>query len=467
MRSQPSRSGLLEWRPAAAILGILLLIAVVITGGPLLAGQSSDERGDGPGRVVRIPVQGTIELGLAPFIERSLREAEESGASAVILVLETPGGRVDAAQRIVASITRAEIPVYALVDRTAFSAGAMIALATDRIYMVQGAVIGAVTPVDGSGDKAPEKIVSAMRAEMRSLADRRGLDPRIAEAMVDEEIEIEGISPAGKLLTLTTGEAVALGYASEIEGWDALLAELGIAGAEVDAARINWAELVVRFLTNPIVAPLLLSLGILGLLAEIKTPGFGIGGAVGLLALVLFFGSHYLVGLAGWESVILIGGGLVLLAIEIFLIPGFGIFGIGGIISLLAGIYLSFLGKYATGADYMRAATMLSVTILIVIISAWALIRRLPRSGRLARSGIVLQDEMTRERGYLSADVREDLVGQVGKALTDLRPAGTALFGEERVDVTADGSWIPAGSEIRVIRSDGYRHVVREVHAKS
>lgn len=110
---------------------------------------------------------------------------------------------------------------------------------------------------------------------------------------------------------------------------------------------------------------------------------------------------------------------------------------------------------------------MLSVTILIVIISAWALIRRLPRSGRLARSGIVLQDEMTRERGYLSADVREDLVGQVGKALTDLRPAGTALFGEERVDVTADGSWIPAGSEIRVIRSDGYRHVVREVHAKS
>jgi membrane-bound serine protease (ClpP class) len=414
------------------------------------------------GDVVRVPIDGTIELGLAPFVERSLREAEAAGASAVILEIQTPGGRIDAAQRIVSALGAAEIPVYAFVNRSAFSAGAMIALATDRIYMVPGAVLGAATPVSGDGEKASEKIVSAMRAEMRALADQHGLDPRIAEAMVDEEIEIAGVVEQGKLLTLTTAEAVQVGYATEVAGWDALLETLGLAEADVVPATINWAERTVRFLTHPMVAPLLLSLGFLGLLIEFKTPGFGLGGIVGASALVLFFGSHFLIGLAGWEALILLGLGIVLLGIEIFVVPGFGIFGIGGIIGVLAGIYLSMLGRLATSLDYARAATMLSITIIVVLVSAWALLRRLPRSGRFARTGILLGEEMSRERGYLSGDVREDLVGTVGKALTDLRPAGTGLFGDERLDVTADGSWIPAGTSIRVIRSEGYRHVVRE-----
>jgi membrane-bound serine protease (ClpP class) len=412
--------------------------------------------------VVRVPVQGTIEQGLAPFIERSLREAAAAGASAVILEIETPGGRIDAAQRIVRAIGEAELPVYAFVNRSAFSAGAMIALATERIYMVPGGVIGAATPVGGDGAKASEKIVSAMRAEMRSLADRHGLDPSVAEAMVDEEIEIPGLVERGKLLTLTTGEAVRIGYAEEIDDWDGLLEALGLAEASTVPATINWAELTVRFLTHPMVAPLLLSLGFLGLLFEIKTPGFGVGGIVGLTALTLFFGSHFLIGLAGWEAIILLGIGLLLLGIEIFVVPGFGLFGVGGIIGVLAGIYLSMLGRLATSLDYARAATMLSITIIVVLVSAWVLLRRLPRSGRFARTGILLGEEMSRERGYLSGDVREDLVGTIGKALTDLRPAGTGEFGDERIDVTADGSWIPAGSRIRVIRSEGYRHVVRE-----
>lgn len=460
MRFQPQRAGAVWFRPLAALIGALLLTAASPTR-PYPAEQA--RTGSAARQVVRIPVQGTIELGLAPFVERSLREAEAAGASAVILELETPGGRIDAAQRIVAAISDAEVPVYALVDRTAFSAGAMIALATDKIYMVPGAVIGAATPIDGTGEKASEKIVSAMRAEMRALADRHGLDPRIAEAMVDEEIEIDGVVERGKLLTLTTGEAVTLGFAAEVTGWDALLAELGFADADVVPATINWAELVVRFLTNPMVAPLLLSLGFLGLLFEFKTPGFGFGGIVGLTALTLFFGSHYLIGLAGWESAILLGIGVVLLMIEAFVVPGFGFFGIGGIIGVLAGIYFSMLGRFATSLDYARAASMLSITIIIVLVSAWALLRRFPRSGRFARSGILLGEDMSRERGYLSGDVREDLVGKVGKALTDLRPAGTGLFGDERLDVTADGTWIPAGAQIRVIRSEGYRHVVREV----
>jgi membrane-bound serine protease (ClpP class) len=452
---------------------VLALLAVIVfgaaapaglTGAPASLGgrEAFQTRAPVTGPVVHIPVSGTIELGLAPFIERSLRDAREAGASAVILEIETPGGRIDAAQRIVKAIGEAEIPVYAFINRNAFSAGAMIALATDGIFMVPGAVIGAATPVGGDGEKASEKIVSAMRAEMRALADRHGLDPRIAEAMVDEEIEIPDLVEKGKLLTLTTGEAVAIGYAKEIAGWGALMEALGLAEADVVPAEINWAELTVRFLTHPIVAPLLLSLGFLGLIIEFKTPGFGLGGIVGAAALVLFFGSHFIIGLAGWEALILLGIGILLLGIEIFVVPGFGFFGIGGIIGVLAGIYLSMLGRLATSLDYARAATMLSITIIVVLVCAWVLLRRLPQSRRFARTGILLGEEMTRERGYLSGDVREDLVGTIGQALTDLRPAGTGQFGDERIDVTADGNWIAAGSRIRVIRSEGYRHVVRE-----
>ncbi|MGB1778720.1 MAG: NfeD family protein, partial [Longimicrobiales bacterium] len=282
--------------------------------------------------VIRVPVTGVVELGLAPFIERSLEEAAASGAVAVVLDMDTPGGRVDAAERISDALSDASVPVYTLVNRRAYSAGALIALSTDRIYMRPGSVIGAATPVDGSGTKASEKIVSAMRSQMRALAEDADLDPDVAAAMVDEDIEIEGVTEAGKLLTLTTEEAVDLGYAEEIADLAALLDQLDASGASVVTAEANWAERVVRFFSNPVVAPFLLSLGFLGLLTEIKTPTFGLAGAAGLLALSLFFGSHLIIGLAGLEDIIIFAVGLALIGVEVFLIPGFGIFGLlGGI----------------------------------------------------------------------------------------------------------------------------------------
>src|SRR5690606_35102558 len=225
--------------------------------------------------VYRVPVTGTVELGLAPFIERSLDEARDAGAAFVVLDIDTPGGRVDAAERIADALRDSEVPVYALVNRRAFSAGALIALATDGIFMRPGSVMGAVTPVDGSGQKAPEKIVSAMRSEMRALAEDRGLDPDVAAAMVDEDLAIEGVVEAGKLLTLTTDDAVRIGYATEVEDLDALLAEQGAAGSPIVTVETNWAEGLVRFFSNPVVAPFLLTLGFLGLITEIKTPSFG------------------------------------------------------------------------------------------------------------------------------------------------------------------------------------------------
>ncbi len=336
------------------------------------------------GRVVyRVPVSGVIELGLAPFIERSIDDAERAGALAVILDMDTPGGRVDAAERIADAVADAEIPVYTLVNRRAFSAGALISLATDRIYMRPGSVIGAATPVDGSGTKAPEKIVSAMRSEMRALAEARGLDPAVAEAMVDESIEIAGVVAEGKLLTLTTEEAVSVGYAEEVDDLAALLEIVGASGAEVIETSVNWAERIVRLLSNPVVSPFLLSLGFLGLLIEIKTPGLGLAGAAGLLSLSLFFGSHLIIGLAGMEELLIIGAGSVLVAVEVFVIPGFGLFGVLGGAGILGGLYMSLVGDAALTADLTTAGWVLSTTVAIILVTGWAILKRLPHSDRL------------------------------------------------------------------------------------
>ena len=421
----------------------------------LLTGQ------EGARRVYRVPVQGTIELGLAPFVERSVKEARDAGAAAVVLELETPGGRVDAAERIANAVGDSEIPVYAFINRHAYSAGALIALATERVYMRPGSVIGAATPVVGSGEKAPEKIVSAMRSQMRALAEARELDPRIAEAMVDEDIEIDGVVEEGKLLTLTTEEAVALGYAREVEDWDGLLAELDLSGSPVTAMRVNWAERIVRFLSNPIVAPFLLSLGFLGLIAEIKSPGLGLAGAAGLLSLALFFGSHMILGLAGIEDLILFGAGVILIGVEIFIIPGFGLFGILGGVGVLAGVYLSLLGGIPTVPDFAQAGAILSTSLLIILLTTWALLRHLPQSNRLTRSGVFLLTKGDRKEGWASAVRRLDLVGREGVALTDLRPSGTVLIGEERVDAVSESEWIEDGTAVKVVSSEGYRHVVR------
>ena len=413
--------------------------------------------------VYRVPVTGEIELGLAPYIQRAVKEAAEVGAVALILDIDTPGGRVDAAEIISDALTDSEVPVYSLVNRRAYSAGALIALSTSRIYMRPASVIGAATPVDGTGTKAPEKIVSAMRSQMRALAESNGLEPEVAAAMVDEDIEIDGVVESGKLLTLTTEEAVEIGYAEAIEDLDALLVELGHEGATVVTLELNWAERLVRFFSSSLVSPFLLSLGFLGLLIEIRTPTFGLAGTMGLISLGLFFGSNMIVGLAGLEDVLIVGAGLVLLGIEAFVVPGFGIFGVAGVVAILTGLYMSLLGNIPTMPDFTRAAWVLTSSMLLLIGSAWALIRTLPSSSRLAESGIFLPAKTASAIGYESAEVRSDLVGKYGTAITDLRPAGTALIGDERIDVVSESEWISAGTPVKVLSAEGYRHIVRSI----
>ncbi|MGH7500648.1 MAG: NfeD family protein [Longimicrobiales bacterium] len=446
----------------ALVVGALALVPLA---GAFLLGAASGriQATDASADVFRVPVHGVVERGLSPFIARSLREAREAGARAVILDMETPGGRIDAAQQIVDAIRNADVPVHTFVNHRAFSAGALIALATDQIWMRPGSVIGAATPVTGDGEKAPEKIVSAMRSEMRALAEHRGLDPRIAEAMVDESIVIEGVTSPGQLLTLTTEEAVRVRYASAVTDWDELLERLDLAGATVHVARVNWAESIVRFLTNPMVAPLLLTLGMIGLIVEIKTPAFGLAGVAGLTSLALFFGGHYIVGLAGLEELLLLLGGIGLLAVEAFLLPGFGIAGFFGLFAIASGVMLSMVSNLSTAADLSLAAGVVALSGIVVVVVGWALLRHIPGSGRFAKSGLMLEDQTHREAGYSSSVARAELMGATGTALTDLRPSGTVVIGDDRIDVVAESQWITAGTPVRVLRYDGSSYVVRAV----
>ena len=412
--------------------------------------------------VYRIPVTGVVENGLAPFVARSIKEAEASGAAAAFLDIDTPGGRIDAAERIADAVRAARIPVYGYVNPRAYSAGALIAISTNGIYMRPGAVIGAATPVDGEGTRASEKTVSAMRAEFRSVAEQRGLDPKLAEAMVDENVEIPGVVKKGQLLTLSTGEAVRLKFAkAQVADEATLLQAVGLPGARVITTEPNWAEGIVRFLTNPLVAPLLLSLGILGLVLEIKTGAFGLGGIVSLASLGLFFGSSFILGLAGWEEVLLLGLGAIALAVEVFVLPGFGVAGVVGTLAIVASMVLAMMGARPSTGDVAQALAVLGASLFITMAVIYAWLRHLPNSGRF--SGLLLRGSVHKSQGFVSAPSRGDLIGQDGVAVTDLRPSGTARVGLEKIDVVTEGEYVPQGSRVQVVQSDGYRHVVRAV----
>lgn len=428
---------------------LFAVIALAASAAPL-AGQSPV--------VYRVPVTGTIELGIAPFIKRAIAEAEAAGARAVILDVNTLGGRVDAALQIIDAISAATVPVYAFVDPRAISAGALISMSTDSVFMVADATLGASTVVDAQGSKVSEKAQSVMRAQFRALAERRGLDPRIGEAMVDETIAIDGVVDEGKLLTLTASEAERVGYGIEVAGFDDLLSRLGITGAEIVRPRANWAESLVRFLSHPVVAPILLSIGVLGLIIEIKTPSFGLAGTVGLVSLGAFFGSHLIIGLAGWEEVILLAAGLIALGIEVFVVPGFGIAGVISIACIGTAVFLALLGSLPTWADVARASGILATSVGIIGAAIYLIVRNLPTSDRWR--GIFLRTASAATEGYVSNEYRDDLVGRVGTALTDLHPGGTVQLDGERLDVVTEGDYVARGTQVRVMRSEGYRLVV-------
>jgi membrane-bound serine protease (ClpP class) len=408
------------------------------------------------------PVEGIIDLGLAPFVQRVLHEAAAAGAAAVVLDINTFGGRVDAAVQIRDALLNAKVPTVAYVNRRAISAGALISLAAQHLVMAPGATIGAATPVQaggpGGGTQAvSEKTVSYIRKEFRATAETRKRPALIAEAMVDADVAIRGVIEKGKLLTLTTDEALKHKVAEfQAESLAAALERLGIRDAELRPASLNWAEHVVRFLTHPVLSSLLVTIGMLGIIIELRTPGLGVAGAIGVGSLAAFFWGHWLVQLAGWGELLLALGGIALLALEFFVIPGFGFAGILGILALLAALVMSVVGSGATPEFFMLAAGRIVLSLLVALAASFLLLRFMPRTpfGRRLILDTGLGPVEEEDRRWL---------GKRGRASSPLRPAGIADIEGARVDVVSEGELIEPGTAVEVTRVDGNRIVVRQI----
>ena len=454
------RARLLEWCRSLrlCVAAVLLVLATGLT----FARAVGDDRAT----VYVIPIDGVIDLGLAPYVVRTLAEAAAQQAAAVVLDINTLGGRVDAAVLIRDALLRSPVRTIAFVNKRAISAGALITLAATSIVMAEGGTVGAATPVvvgapGGVAQPVEQKTVSYMRKEFRATAEARKRPPLLAEAMVDADVEVPGISEKGKLLTLTTDEAVQHGVAdARADTLDAALAAVDLRGAEVRRMPQTWAETLVRVLTHPLLSSILLAIGMLGLIIEVQTPGVGLPGGAGLICLGLFFWGHWLVALAGWEELLLMGTGVVLLVVEIFITPGFGVAGLLGIGAVLGALGLSVVGAGATWDVMLRAGGRVAASLLLAVVGAAVMLRALPRLPFGRR--LVLEEELTAQAGYASPPESDRRwVGKHGTTLTPLRPAGIAEFDGERVDVVSEGVFLEANQPIHVLRVDGNRIVVR------
>ncbi len=388
----PGLAGLLAVRGWVALLvglvGLLLSSALA----PRVVAQDAPVD---PPYVVIIPITGTIEPGLGHFLDRAIGEAEDANATAIILDINTPGGRLDTVLEMRDRILDTGIPVIAFVNREAFSAGALITIASDQIWMTPGAVFGAATPIDGAtGATASEKTISAVRSTFRSTAEQQGRDPVIAEAMVDPVVEIDGLDSATSLLTLSTTQALDHGYADGVANdRETLLVETGLDGATTEIASMTFWEQSVSWITDPIVASLLILVGMALIVVDGLVGGFGVVAAAGLGCLGLFFWGHHLAGLAGWEDLLLIVIGLILILLEAFVIPGFGVAGVLGGLALVGGLVLAMtrrdFGDEGFGAEVGDVLTTLLVTlgatVVVIVIVTVALPRLVPSIARPAR----------------------------------------------------------------------------------
>ena len=404
--------------------------------------------------VMIIPIDDVVELGLSSYLERNIAKAEEVGADLIILALDTPGGRVDAAQDIKRILYDCDIKTIAFVKDQAISAGAYIAMCCDEIVMAPGSTIGDAEMLI-NGVRADEKYLGPWREEFAAIAEDKGRDPQIAKAFVDRDIAIEGVIEAGKLLTLTPQRAVELGIADGMVASEKeLLQTIGAGDAKVVYGDITGAEKVTRFVTNPNVAPLLLAAGLLLLVIEFTTPGVGLFAIGGISLLTLYFGGHMIAGMASWIALLLFVAGIILCFIEI-LVPGFGIFAIGGIGCIVGSIFL-------TTPDVATAVKYLAIVLLAMAVCAPIVLKLFSKSKLFDR--LLVRERLTTEDGYVAGRKEQaDYVGAAGVAATTLRPSGTVeLEDGTRIDVVTRGEFIEKGEPVQVTKKDGTWLVVEK-----
>ncbi|MGP4107228.1 NfeD family protein [Virgibacillus sp. L01] len=440
-----------RFRPYIISALVLLISVSLFTTIPMVNAQDS---GDGK-LVYIIPIENEVEAGLEAFLSRTTKEAEAAGADHIIFEIDTPGGRVDSARQIAELLQDLELTTTSFIVNQALSAGSYIALNTDNIYMKPQANMGASGVINQDGTAANKKAQSAWLSAMKSAAESKGRDKLYAAAMADPSIDLPKYGAGeGKYLTLDPDSAVEVGYSNAtVEDRTELLNELGLNNATIVEKEPTIAENIARFITNPVVVPILLSVASLGLIVELYSPGFGIPGIMGLLSLILFFYGHVVAGLAGMEAIILLILGLVLIIAEFF-VPG-GIVGLLGVGSVVGSLLIS-------GQDIGHMSMSIGIAFIVAIIAAIILFKSMGMEKGFFRH-IILKDQTSTELGYVSSVNRLELIGLEGVTVTQLRPSGTAIFDDERLDVVSEGGFIQSNKPVKVVKVEGVRVVVREV----
>ncbi|ATW25338.1 NfeD family protein [Candidatus Formimonas warabiya] len=408
-----------------------------------------------PGDLVYVvPIKGTIDPGLATFVERIYEEAEQAGAARVILEIDTYGGYIDAAIRIKERALASTVPTSSFVTKKAISAGALITLAGEKIFMASGTTIGAAEPRAGE-EKADEKVVSMWAQELRATAEAYGRDGNIAAAMADSDIVIPGLKEKGKLLTLTQKQALDLKFADYAALDRAEVLKLSdLSGARIVEVQPGPAEMLARWATSPYVSPVLLTLGIAGLVLEILTIGWGIAGTIGLISMGLYFGGHILAGFTGWEAILLFMVGIILLLVEALVVPGFGFAGVAGIAALVVSIVMS-------SASMEQAVISLIIALLgtaVLVVASFKFVKT-----RRVWSRLILGLRQEKSAGYVAPEESlTQFLGAEGITITPLRPAGAIEIAGVRIDVVSEGGFVPRETKVKVVKVEGTRVVVRQ-----
>ena len=402
-------------------------------------------------------------------IQNALEEADQVNADYFIIDMNTYGGLVLIADSIRTAILRSDIPVYILINNNAASAGALISIACDKIYMMPGSTIGAATVVTETGEAAIDKYQSYMRSKMRATAEETGRNPEIAEAMVDQDIAIEGVIEEGKLLTFTVSEALENGFCDkEVCSLTELLADNNLQDAKIVRYVPTTIDRIISLLINPAVSGILIMIMLGGIYFELQSPGIGFPIAAAAIAATLFFAPLYLEGMAeNWE-IIVFAIGVLLIALEVFVVPGTGITGILGVSFVIIGLTLSMVQN--VNFDFSMVAfdgllMSFSVVLLSIITMAILTLIMLPKmlsSGKL--QALVLTSSQQVDQGYVGIDNSiKQLVGQKGIAFSDLRPAGKVLINENHFDATSLGSYINKNESIEVTGTEGPQLLVRKI----
>ena len=436
-----------------------IVLLLVLVANSMVQAQPSTDNSQKQALVLNI--RSEIDPRMSRYVMLGLERAKESDIDYLLIDMDTYGGALNDADDIRTRLLEFEKPTYVFINKDAASAGALISIACDSIYMAPGGSIGAATVVNGgSGEAAPDKYQSYMRSIMRSTAEANGRDPKIAEAMVDENLVVDSVSLAGSVITFSTTEAIQYGFCeAKVNSLDDVMERNGITDYELSVFDLSSTEKVIAFFLNPFLSGILILIVIGGIYFELQTPGVGFPLLAAIVALVLYLVPHYLNGLAeNWEIAALFVGA-VLIALEVLVIPGFGVAGIAGLVLTVGSLTIIMLNNdnldffFVDPTDIVQAAAttlagMLGGMLLLFFGGA-----RLTNTEAFRR--VSLHHTQARSEGYTSRVQTALLVGKEGEAFTILRPSGKVMIDDELYDAYTRGDYIERGSRVVVLSDEG------------